>query len=473
MELGTLFSMIRARLALVIAVALLTTATAVAVSLLLPKEYLAAASVVLDPKPDPISPAIYPGMASPAFVNTQVDVIKSERVARRVVDDLALAKDAAWQQRWRDQTPGAGAGTIEQWLSAQLRDRMEAVPSRDSNVITITYRAEDPRTAAHVANAFVQAYLGTTLELQVDPARKYTRYFDQQAQASRKVLEAAQARLAAFQQANGITVADERVDVETARLNELSTQLVTLQVLASESASRQRQAAQGAGDRLTEVLTSPVIAQLKTDLGRAQARVQELSSRYGSNYPQLIEARAAQDELSERLQAETRRISGSAAVANRMAQQREAQLRSALETQRTKVLQMRAKRDQAAVLARDVDSAQRNFDAVSNRLSQTSLESESTQSNVNLLTSALPPSQPTSPKLPLNTALGLVVGLTLGRGLALALELTDRRLRMNQDVQLALQIPLLGVLPRPGSSIARRIGRLHAMERRLLGRGAG
>jgi chain length determinant protein EpsF len=471
MEFGRLFSMIRARGSLVVVVALLTTVTAGAVSLLLPKIYVAAASVVLDPKPDPISPAVYPGMGSPAFVNTQVDVINSERVARRVVQEMGLAQDPVWQQAW--QTEAGGAGTIEQWLSARLRKRMEAVPSRESNVITINVQAEDPRTAAAVANAYAKAYIATTVDLQVDPARQYTRYFDQQAQAARKVLEAAQAKLAAYQQANGITVADERVDVETARLNDLSTQLVTLQVLAAESASRQAQAAGGAGDRLPEVLTSPVIAQLKTDLSRARTRADELSTRYGDNYPALIEARAVANELAQRLQAETSRISSGATVSNRMAQQREAQLRADLEAQRAKVLQMRAKRDQAAVLARDVDTAQRNLDAVSNRLSQTSLESESTQSNVNLLTQAFPPTQPASPKLTLNVAMGLAVGVVLGLGLALAMELSDQRLRLNHDVVRALQLPLLGVMPRPGRTLGRRLGRLNAMEQRLLGRSTG
>ena len=251
-------------------------------------------------------------------------------------------------------------------------------------------------------------------------------------------------------------------------MNELSSQLVAFQGLSAESSSRQAQATGGSGDRLQEVLMNPVIGQLKADLARSETRLQELNTRYGDNHPQVVEARANIAELRARVEAETRRVTGGATVANTINRQREADTRAALEAQRAKVLRMKAMRNEATVLQRDLDSAQRAFESVTARLTQSGLESQSTQSNVNVLSAAVAPIKPSSPNILLNTALSIVVGLIFGTGIVLLLELRDRRVRGIEDVMDALKLPILGVMPKPGT---RRSGpqRLLGMEQRVLG----
>ncbi len=466
MTLANFLAIVRARLWLLLVIMGVTVVTAVVVSFLLPKKYLAVASVVVDAKPDPVSAMIYPGLASPAFMATQVDVLSSDRVALRVVRDLKLTENSDIRQQWQDDTEGQG--TVEQWLSDSLKKSLDIQPSKESNVISVAYKAPDPRFAAALANAFVQAYIATTLELRVDPAKQYNNFFDDRAKAARVALEAAQTRLTNFQRQNGIVVNDERLDVEMARLSELSSQLVTFQALTAESSSRQAQATGASADRLQEVLMNPVIGQLKSDLNRSETRLQELSTRYGDNHPQVVEARANIAELRSRVEAETRRVSGGATVANTINRQREADTRAALEAQRAKVVKLKSMRDEGSVLLRDVESAQRAFEGVSARLTQSGLESQSTQSNVNVLSQATAPVKPSSPNILLNTALSVVVGLVLGIGVVLLLELRDRRVRGVEDVMQALKLPILGVMPKPGT---RRSGpqRLLGMEQRVLG----
>lgn len=466
MSLANFIAIVRARWWLVLLVLAVTVGTAVAVSLVLPKKYVATASVVVDVKPDPVSALIYPGLTSPSFMATQVDVLSSERVALRVIRDLKLNENSEIRQRWQEES--GGEGTIEQWLSGTLQKSLDVKPSKESNVIAVAYQAPDPRFAAVMANAFVQAYIATTLELRVDPAKQYNNFFDDRAKAARATLEAAQTKLSAFQRENGIVVNDERVDVEMARLNELSTQLVAMQAVSAESSSRQAQAAGASADRMQEVLNNAVIGQLKSDLNRSEARLQELNTRYGDNHPQVVEAKANIAELRSRVDAETRRVSGGAAVSNTINRQREADTRAALEAQRAKVLRLKATRDEGSVLMRDLEGAQRAFEGVSARLTQSGLESQSTQSNVNVLTQATAPLRPSSPKILINTALSIMVGLVLGLGIALLLELRDRRVRSTADAVAALGLPLLGVMPKPGSrrTVAQRS---LAMEQRVLG----
>lgn len=467
MTIGQFVSILRARWWVLVMVLGLTVTTTLVVSLMLPKQYSATASVVVDFKPDPISTFAFGGGASPAYMATQVDIIRSQRVAQRVVRNLKLAENPQVRQQWQDETDGQG--TIENWLSSVFQRQMEVVPSRESSVIALSYRAPDPRFAAILANAFAQAYIDTAIELRTEPARLYTNFFEGRVREAREALERAQSRVSSFHKDAGIIATDERLDVETTRLNELSSQLTALQALASESASRQAQAQGAQGDRLQEVLSNSIVAQLKADINRAEAQLQQLTTRLGDAHPQVQESRASLADMRTRLESETRKVTGGVTVTNTINRQREANLQSSLNAQREKVLKMKAVRDEGLVLLRDVENAQRSYDALLQRFTQTSLESQTTQSNVNLLTQATPPLEHSSPKTLLNTLLAVFLGSLLAVGTALLLELMDRRVRSAEDVVDALGLPLLGLMPKPGSRLRLgAAGRMSHMQQRLM-----
>ena len=119
MTIAQLFSILRARWRISVAVFLLVVIAVVGVSLMLPKQYTAVASVVADAKPDPVSALMYPGVVSPGFMATQVDVIRSDRVAVRVVRTLRLSENPQIREQWLQETKGDG--NIETWLSESFQ----------------------------------------------------------------------------------------------------------------------------------------------------------------------------------------------------------------------------------------------------------------------------------------------------------------------------------------------------------------
>jgi len=447
MSFSQFFSILLARKWIAALVLGLTVLTTLVVSLLLPKQYSATASVVLDVKPDPVSAMAYGGLPTPAFMATQVDIIQSDRVAQKVVRNLKLNESPAIREQWMEETKGQGS--VEVWLADTFKKKLDVRPSRESNVISVTYSAPDPRFAAGLANAFVQSYLETSLELRVDPAKQYSSFFETRAKEAREMLEKAQTRLSDFQTEKGIIAADERLDVENARLNELSSHLVTVQSLAAESSSRQTQAAGSSSDRMQEVLNNPVISGLKADVSRLEGRLQELNAKLGDRHPQVVELKANIEELRARMDAEVKRVTAGVGVSNSIVRQREAQVRADLDAQRNKVLQLKAVRDEGSVLVRDVENAQRAYDVVISRFNQTSLESQTTQSNANILTQAVAPVEPASPRVLLNVILSIVLGLMLAVGVALVMEMLDRRVRSFEDISQSLGLPVLGVMPKP------------------------
>jgi len=465
MNLTQFLSILKARWWVALLLLLLTVGTTLGVSSVLPRQYTATASIVIDVKPDPIA-GQFAGMLAPSYMATQVDVIQSDRVARRVVRNLKLADNPQVRSDWLEST--GGQGDIEAWIAGRFSPNMDVRPSRESNVISVSYRAPDPGFAAALANAFVQAYIDTALELKVDPAKQYSTFFDLRAKDAREALEKAQSRVSAFQKEKGIIATDERLDVESARLSELSSQLVMIQALSSESGSRQAQARGDAAERMQEVLNNPVIGSLKSDLSRNEARLQELSARLGDNHPQVIEAKANINTLRSRLDAETRRVTGGVSVTANINRQREAELRASLEAQRTKVLRMKAVRDEGAVLLRDLESAQRAYETVLARLNQTSLESQATQGNIFVLGQATPPVDPSSPKVLRNTLLSMILGIVLAIGAVLGIEMLDRRVRAFDDLTTVVGLPVLGVMPKPTAKFKLGKQRLSLMQQRLV-----
>ena len=446
MNLSQFLSIIRAHWRVVMLVLLLTVGTAVGISLMLPKQYVATATMVVDQsRPDPVAAAIYQGNPSPAFMATQVDVIKSERVAMRVIRQLNLADSEDRKARWMLATQGEG--TFESWLATGMLAALDVKPSRESNVVGVSYKADDRDRAALMANAFVQAYMDVSLELKVDPAKQYSTFFDNRSKELRANVERAQAKLSAYQREKGVIVAsDGLLDVESARLNEISTQLVVLQGVVAGSTGRQGQVQSGA---VQESINNPVVIGLRAEITRAEAKLQELTSRLGDNHPQVIEARANINSLRGRLDIEARRVAGGAGAVINMNRQREVELRASLEAQRAKVLKLRVAREEGMVLVRDLENAQRAYDAVLTRLNQSSLESQVTQPNAYMLAQAVPPLFPSSPKIITNTVLSFVIGLVLAIGAAIVLEMVDRRLRNAGEVSELLGLPVLGVLPKP------------------------
>jgi len=443
MNLQQFLLILRARYKLVILTLLGTVMATLVVSLILPKEYTATTSVVVDVKsPDPIIGMMLPGMTTPGYMATQIDIIQSDRVAQRVVTLLKFDSNPTVKQEWMKATKGKGR--LDVWMAGLLLKKLSVKPARESNVISISYKASDPGFAAAVANAFTQAYIETNIELKVAPARQYAQWFGEQGKSLRDNLEKAQAKLSAYQQEHGIVAIDERLDNETAKLNELSTQLTIVQGQTSDAQSKQRSGS--ASDTLPEVVMNPTIAALRVDVARGEAKLQELAGNLGRNHPQYQRAESEIATLKQRLDAETRHITSGFSTSRAVGRDKETELRNAIEAQKKKLLELKHRRDEVAVLMRDVDAAQKAYEAVSLRFNQTSLESQSTQTNVSVLNSAAPPIEPSSPKVLLNTLISVFLGMMLGVSAAFMREMVDRRVRSAGDLVEILQLPVLGVI---------------------------
>ena len=418
-----------------------------AASLLLPKRYTAEAEVVVDVKsPDPIAGVVLPGLLTPGYMATQIDIARSERLALMVVDRLDLTRDPAFIARFEDDA--AGEGPIRQYLAEVLLEKLLVKPGRDSSVMRIAFSWPSAEFAATVANAFASAYVDTNIEMRVEPATQQRRWFEGQSKTLREDLDVAQKRLSEYQRGSGIVSADEGLDVETRRLQELSTQHTTVSADAVEAVKRQGLAktAQAGGEagQLPDVVQNPVVQQLKADQTRLESRLSESAVAYGTSHPEYRRAREELDAVNGRLRREMALIVQSLDRSAQLISAREIALRGALEEQRQKVLQMKQARDELQVLQRDVDNARNAYESIAQRVTQVGLESQATHANVFILKPATAPSRHSSPQLLLNLLLAAIVGSFLAVGVAVLVEYLNRRVLDADDLAAAGGVPVLG-----------------------------
>lgn len=464
MNFSQFLRVLRGRRRIILLTLAITVFTAFTVSLLQGRVYKGVTTLVLNYKgSDPVTGVVLPAQLMPGYMATQVDIITSKSVALKVVDDLKLAQGPEVKEQFLSATHGKG--DIREWLADILLRNLEVVPSRESSVFDITFKGPDPQLAAAVANAFATAYQQTGVQLRAEPMKKASSFFNEQAKGLRQNLEDAQGKLSKYQQEKGIVNADVRMDVETNRLNELSSQLVTAQAQLMDASSRKN----GGGDS-PDVVANPLIQTLRADLARAEAKFSQTSQNYGRNHPQYVAARAEVEKLRADLGANIGAITSSVSNNARNLQQRESELRAAFDQQKAKVLQLNRARDELAVLSREVENAQKAYDNATQRFSQTSIEGQVNQTDVAVLNPATPPILPSSPRILMNTFLATILGGLLGIAIGVLAEIADRRVRSASDLVDVLEVPVLGVIDwnrheRPGRF---HVAGLLAAPRRLL-----
>lgn len=446
MTLSTLFRILRARWFTIVGITFLALLITGLATMYMPRVYTATNELIVDAKAqDPISGQLLSSRLLTGYMATQEDIIRSRSVADQVIIDESLSQEPSLLVQFKNTYDGDEVSHA--WLLAYLGSGLKVAPKRDSGVLGVSFSASNPELAARLANAFAAAYIAKNLELRIEPARQINEWYEQQLTALREALVEKQNELAEYQEINGM-VASDRVDLESAKLAELSSMLTLAQSARLDSQSRSNQMDTSPRDSLAgEALSNPQIRELSSQLAQAQGRLRELNLRVGSNHPEYRQALAEVDTLNGQLNRTLELVNNSLQSSTELSQTREEQLKSELEAQKDLVLQLSRHRNQQTLLQQEVASAQAAYDAALGRSIQTRMESQIVQTDIAVLNSANVPVLPASPNLKMSLALAGMLGLLLGGALALCREWLDRRVRSAEDLVSQLGLPVLVRIP--------------------------
>lgn len=443
MTLERVFKVLWARRAVLVMSVFVCVGIVATASILAPKKYVAELTLVVDVKgSDPLADTALSSPLLSSYIATQREIIASRNVALKVIDALGLTDSDGPTS---DTPPLVDPRTA---YIGQVLKPLETSSSLNSNLIRVSYRSDNPNTAARFANAIGAAYIQTSLELQVDPARRQATWFEQQVQKLREDLAQAQNKLDTYQRDHGVLGVDAgRLDVENSRLQEISSQLVKAQAAFVEAETRAD--TRGRSRAVPDLLSNPLLQGLKSDLARAEAKLADLSERVDRNHPQYKSASAEVAALRSKLDAEAEVAWASLAQSASMAGTQVRELETALKQQKERIIALTQQRDELSVMQRDVESARAAYDAALQQANRSRLESRIDRTNIAILNPATAPTSPASPRILLNIALAFVVSTFLVAAWVLYGEFVRPRVRSNEDLLEYVDLPVLAELPAP------------------------
>ena len=449
--------LLRARHRIVIAAIAIGVVLALLLVVFSPRSYDATAQVLVNVRaPETVGSQSLQDQLAPDYLSTQVDILRSRRVALRVAKALNLDSAPSVRRAFTE----SDATSFEDYVVEIVQRGLTVAPAAASRVISLTYTARDPQLAASAANAYAEAYRTVTLQLQAEPARQSAEWYDGQARAVQAQLLAAQQALSARQRTLAVAADADQTDSDVNRLNNLSGQLAAAQ--AQQAALHAR----AGGGALPDIVASPVVQGLQADLAKLQAQRAQLASYAGPNNIDLIQLDRQIGGLQGKLDEQRALVARSATAAASQGVSGVAQLSGAVAAQRQRTIAARSNRDELGPLQEQVTNLKQTYEQIMARRAQLGILSEGSQTNVALLSAASPPSRPAWPKPLLLLAIGILLGGVAGAALAVVLELIDQRLRAPDDIEAWLGIPNLGAIRMIEDRSAR--ARLGGSLRRLL-----
>lgn len=434
-------------------VAVIVFAIAAAYASLTAPTYTSMASVVLDTKLTPPSPGTVASEMTidPAVVDSQVEILKSDKIALDVVDRLNLTGDPEFVGSEPsflratidrlvsvfDPSPqGAVRTDKRQAAAAALGRKVKVARAGRSILAEITATSLDPVKAAAIANAVAEAYIQDQLSGRMEASQRTTDWMQRRLAEVRERLDAANAALAAFRAGGGdrnATRSAERAEREGSRPG------------AAEALARARADL----ERMTQLAAA--LAQGNPDadtLARidrlGDADLSRLVAEQRGPAPGAGVLRALGERLDQRIEARRKEVAASALRATLIDKQIQD-----LQGQDAEGAAPGPASDRERALERAAQEAQGNYEALQNRVTRVSafLQQQSMPvTEARIVTTALPPLTKSGPKSALILLLGLIGGLGAGVAAAFLRDASDRRIRWAQQVTHDLGQPFLGSL---------------------------
>lgn len=418
---------------------------------------------------------------SPEYFQTHFELMKSRQVLQRTAQLLELSKHSEYQpqpspikEAFLGVVPPSLRGLFtlaadakaseeakEDLLLNDFSQQIEIMPIRGARLANITVRSKDSKFAARAANTLASVYIEGARELNANSKGQATQWFTAQLEDARKKVEASQQALYAFRSKHGLLGGPEQQVVASHKLTELNSELFKAEIEKAKAKTRHEQietvlrkrpengALNGADlDTSTEVLSSPLIQNLRAQEIKVSGQLAELSDKYGPLHPKMARAQAELQDLRDRIQQEIQKVHDSVKREYDGALARERAIREAVNRHKQEKVKLEQYEIEQGILEREAESSQHLYDIFLKVTKEADLASGIKTSNVYLADPAVPSSMPVKPKKKLNTMLGLLGGLMAGIGLAFFLENRDRSLKGPSDLERYLPtVSLLGMVP--------------------------
>lgn len=401
------------------------------------------------------------------FYQTQYGLLRSRALAERVAAQLRLIDDPAFFKRVgikRDKGAfqlvnghylAAGRAERQRIAGEVLLSNLAVNPTRLSRLVNIIYTSPDPVFAARVANTWAENFIETNLERKLQATSYGRNLLERQLTQAKQRLDESQRQLVAYASSaqiinlpgqpgpNGTTSERSIVADDLAALNASLSQATADRIQAE---ARMRQSA-GAGAS-TEALRNQAINSLRQRRAELAADYQRMMVQFEPGYPAARAIKSQLDQLDRSIAREEGRVEGSVQADYREALEREQSLQQRVNELKSKFLDNRRRSIEYNIYQQEVDTNRTLYDGLLQRYKEIGVAGSVGVNNISIVDPADVPQRPSSPRLMLNLAIGLLAGLMLGAATAFALEQMDESIADPAEIERRLGLALLGSVPK-------------------------
>jgi len=380
-------------------------------------------------------------------LNTQIKILESASIIEKVAARLTGEDLKRFLAPYEKESGGEPVS-----VAAILGSNRKIVPQRLTLIILVQFRHPDKVVAAKVANLFVDEFIGYNARLRIDESMKAVEDLNIRVEQQRKKVDELAIGLQLYREKNNLVSLDQRKDIVTEKLKALNSYVTqtTSRLKDAEVRWAQVQERLASGGDVTElpfIASQSLIAQLTQQLSSQKIALAQMSERYKSKHPKMIEA---QNSLAQTQRELDRAIQSASAII-------ESEYQTALRNDREARAQLTAQEaeslsiDRYAVeyenMSRDLRINEQILQNLIARTRETSMTSTLETQSARVVDRARPTNRPVSPKVALNLGLGLVGGLALGLGFAFFVAFIDDRVKSSFDIESVIGLPLIGIIP--------------------------
>ena len=448
---------------------------AAAFLLIVTPRYTATATVLIDPHRSSVvdnnsnQPAAANSAADDSVINSQVSLIQSVAVLQRVVSQLNLARDPEFGPHSSIFSPirrlftapkALAPGQTEEdvakaaALDFLLRKRLKVARDTTTFVINVDVSSEDPEKAAKIANAIVNSYFSEQVRSRYDTQKIAASWFNKQIEDLKSQVLASDKAVEEFKAAHSLTIAQGST-LNDQQLGDLNNKLIESHVQTAEARAKFEQVqnivkTKADPGTLAQALSSDVIARLRTQYADVAKNLADVSSKFGSQHPLVVNARAQLRETQKLIDEEVRRILDSTRQALQVAQSREDALQKSLDNLTHVSNTLGNDQVRLRELQREADANRTLYASFLARYKETSAQESVELPDSRVVSKADIPISPSFPKTTLILALALFGGVGIGSVLAFAADHFDRRVKSLRQAEEITGVPTLAAVPMIG-----------------------
>jgi capsular exopolysaccharide synthesis family protein len=418
---------------------------------------------------------------SSEYLQTQFELLKSRGLAERVVRELNLTVHPEFDPRQQPEPLIDLSGLfatldVRKWLPMTTPDDLEESaemteaeifdevvkafmqrttisPVMKTQLVKVEIEMADARLAAQAANALANGYIESQLEAKMDMTQTATNWMNERLSGLKAKLDESERRLQEFREAENLVDLEGVTTVAGGELSQTGDRLIDARRNRAEAESQYRQVANmrnSGWQRLASVpavMSNQLVQQFKADEGRARAKVEELSRRYGARHPEMIAARSELQSATANLRSQVEQVVASIEREYQLATANERSLQSSFNENKEQIQDIKRKEFKLRELQREVDGNRSLYDTFMTRLKETSATSDFEAVNARIVDPAVVPDDPIKPKKKLIVAIAALLAMMVGVGIVLLLEFLNNTFKSTEDVETKLNLPVLGILP--------------------------